>query len=203
MNQALMSQSHLVILLHGYGGAGYMWKDMVPFLQSPGFIFTYPNGFETMRGGYMWYELYDNETGIDEDRLALDTEKNRAKLLTLVTQLATQHSIPLSHVILAGFSQGGMIALDLALHHDELNHAIVFGGMMPNPPHQHTLASQKKILFLHGIKDDIVPYTKAEEAHKFLENLGYHSTLLDRPLLGHSIDAIQLNQAKLWLEEHF
>ena len=99
---------YLLVMLHGWG-ANY--QDFVPFakvLNFPGFGYFFPNApfnhFQ-LPGGKAWYALENKEfTGLEE---------SRSLLREWLISLESSTGVPLNRTILAGFSQGGAMTLDV------------------------------------------------------------------------------------------
>ena len=110
-----------VIWLHGLGADGHDFEPIVPELRLPSslplrFVFPHaPVRSVTLNGGMpmrAWFDLYSLDKGgpLDEDGI-------RASIETLVALINREHDrgIPYERIVVAGFSQGGAIALGAVL----------------------------------------------------------------------------------------
>jgi phospholipase/carboxylesterase len=159
----------LIVLLHGWGANAQDLASLAPLLNLPEYQFfcpdapfPHPHVFE----GKMWYDLETSEhTGLRESqRLLSDWLKG----------LESQTGIPLSRTVLAGFSQGGAMTLDVGLGLESsqpLAGLVVFSGYLHSPIDRQTLP-RPPVLMLHGTQDSIVPVTAARQARDTLTQLG-------------------------------
>jgi phospholipase/carboxylesterase len=185
----------LLVLLHGWGSNA---KDMEVLAQAlcqaiPGALALAPQGFETAAaqpGARQWFDV----NGM--------TPANRAKrvaqaLPRLVQWLrdAQQHTdVPPERTVLAGFSQGASMAVELALAHDGLaSRVLAFAGRCATPPER---APQRTVLhFLLGAADPLISAEQAQATVERLRALGGEATLDLAAGLGHGIDAALLDAA--------
>ena len=160
-----------VILLHGYGGDGedismltLNWKR---FLTNT--IFLCPNGHqkcEISPSGFQWFDL-----SVDDENYIINKSKEAEIILNkFIDEVKIKYHIPTSRIILSGFSQGCMIAINLGLiNKEKFNCVIGFSGKIINPQ---DLESRKKnapnVLLVHGDADEVVPVSNILEAKDFL-----------------------------------
>jgi phospholipase/carboxylesterase len=155
----------VVVLLHGWGANSQDLASLVPFLNLPDCEFICPEApfpHPHVPNGKMWYDLEQlNYTGLTESQ----------QLLTdWLTDLESSTGVPLSRTILAGFSQGGAMTLDVGLT-QPLAGLISMSGYLHVQP-QRPIASAPPVLILHGVKDPIVPLGAANQARSVLMGLG-------------------------------
>ncbi|MGL5079652.1 MAG: alpha/beta hydrolase [Waterburya sp.] len=158
--------SHLLVMLHGWG-ANY--QDFVPFakfLNLPGFGYLFPNApFEHFQvpGGRAWYALETPElTGL---------EASRKVLHNWLTSLEDSTGVPLNKTVMAGFSQGGAMTLDVGL---TLPFAAVcsFSGYLHYQPQLQPNQAFPPTLIVHGQQDMTVPLEAATKARDELTKIG-------------------------------
>lgn len=116
----------LIVLLHGYGAPGDDLVDLARFLSlPPGARVLFPEApLALEHGGRAWWpldlELFERRARgerIDRsDELPLRLAEARAELDELLDHAAERLSTPRERMILGGFSQGSMLACDVALH---------------------------------------------------------------------------------------
>jgi phospholipase/carboxylesterase len=158
-----------IIWMHGLGADGHDFEPLVPELLADGlpvlrFVFPHaPVRPVTLNNGYemrAWYDL----TGIDR-RSAEDFDGIRASTHAIGELIAREHKagIPAARIALAGFSQGGA----MALHSCYLPLAKQFAT-------ERTSASLPTPIFMaHGTQDPVVPFALGEESRRILEGTGY------------------------------
>jgi len=169
-----------VIWMHGLGADGNDFVPVVPELglaRAPGVRFIFPNAPAipvTCNGGYVmpaWYDIYS----LDEAGRRADEAGIRASREAIRTLIARENArgVPASHIVLAGFSQGGAIAYTTGLTHSETLAGIVaLSTYIPAPASlaaEATAANAAIPVFAaHGVEDDIVPLQLGEAARDFL-----------------------------------
>jgi phospholipase/carboxylesterase len=171
-----------VIWLHGLGADG---NDFVPIAQAlhleipVRFIFPHaPIMPVTINSGYAmpaWYDIktpeihqQPDEAGIRRSQMAID------KLI----QHERERGIPPENILLAGFSQGGAIALHTGLRYPEpLAGILALSTYLPlekTIEHERSMANQNiPIMMTHGLWDDIIPITTAEHSKQLMMRMGY------------------------------
>lgn len=158
--------TYLLVMLHGWG-ANY--QDFVPFakmLNFPGFGYLFPNApFEHFQvpGGRAWYGLETKEfTGL---------EASRKILLDWLNSLEESTGVPLNRTIMAGFSQGGAMTLDVGL---TLPLAAVcsFSGYLHYQPEPQSDKTFPPTMIVHGKQDPVVPLEAARKAREELTKIG-------------------------------
>jgi phospholipase/carboxylesterase len=155
----------VVVLLHGWGANSQDLASLVPFLNLPNCEFICPEApflHPHVPNGKMWYDLEQlNYTGLTESQ----------QLLTdWLIDLEGSTGVPLSRTILAGFSQGGAMTLDVGLT-QPLAGLISMSGYLHVQP-QRPVEAAPPVLILHGVKDPIVPLGAANQARSVLMGLG-------------------------------
>ncbi|MGB7274879.1 MAG: dienelactone hydrolase family protein [Geitlerinemataceae cyanobacterium] len=159
----------LIALLHGWGANADDLASLTPLLHLPDYQFLCPEApliHPHVPQGKMWYDLETSEhKGLPESQ----------RLLTnWLKGLESQTNVPLSKTILAGFSQGGAMTLDVGL---SLENAPPLAGLVVFSGYLHATIDRKTtirppVLMLHGTQDPIVPVTAARQARDTLTQLG-------------------------------
>jgi phospholipase/carboxylesterase len=194
----------VVIWLHGLGADGSDFVPIVDELDFPGldrvrFIFPHAGALPvTINGGMQmraWYDILQADLSRRVDgKGVLESVERIANLIS--NQLAGD--IRLSDIVLAGFSQGGVIALHTAM---QLNLAVA--GVMALStylPMRETIdVEQKQNVFLaHGIDDGIVPYAEALSSLDWLRDKGHQVEWHQYPMM-HSVCAEEIADINNWL----
>ena len=157
---------YLLVVLHGWG-ANY--QDFVPFakvLNLPNFGYMFPNApFEHFQvpGGRAWYALENKDfTGLAE---------SRQLLLDWLNSLEASTGVPLERTIMAGFSQGGAMTLDVGLTLP-LAAACSLSGYLHYEPQIQSDRTYPPTLIVHGTQDPVVPLQAATKARDELTKIG-------------------------------
>ncbi len=173
-----------VIWLHGLGADGNDFAGIVPQLSLPPqmsirFIFPHaPIQAVTINGGMemrSWYDILTMEFTDREDEVGL--EQARSLVTSIITQ-QNQQGIASSNILLAGFSQGGAVALHTVLRHPEaLGAVLALSTYLPFPDKledaKHKSNQNTSILMAHGEYDPIIPIALAKQSKQHLDHLGY------------------------------
>lgn len=177
------SPVYSVIWMHGLGADG---NDFVPVVGEFGlqgapvrFVFPHaPMRPVTINGGYVmraWYDITYEDLSLKEDEKGV--RESQAAVQTLIAREAARGVKP-EHVVLAGFSQGGAIALQTGLRHAQrLAGILALSTYLPLPDkvEQERNAANRDVpvLMAHGSEDPIVPLKLAQASCSRLLTLGY------------------------------
>lgn len=171
-----------VIWLHGLGADGYDFAPVVEALQPlPHIRFILPHAPElavTLNQGYVmpaWYDIFSSDIASRQDESGIRASQSQIESLINREKL---RGIASSRVLLAGFSQGGAIALHTGLRHSEplagilaLSTYLPLHDMLPEEQHQENIRTP--IFMAHGRFDEIIPLSVAEHSRNFLQTCGY------------------------------
>jgi phospholipase/carboxylesterase len=195
-----------VIWLHGLGADGNDFCPIIPELNVPEvlavrFVFPHANQIPiTINGGMVmrgWYDI----TSIADISDAADIPGIQAsinKISTLIDQQITL-GIPAEKIILAGFSQGGVIAVNAALQYPQkVAHIIALSTYMPAWDHfkQKTKPQNKltPVLQAHGSFDPVVPFFAGKLLKENLEENGnpvvFHNYPMEHQVCADEIQVI-------------
>jgi phospholipase/carboxylesterase len=172
-----------VIWLHGLGADGHDFEPIVPELdlpEAPQVRFVFPHAPVrpvTLNQGMRmraWYDIFRLGGG-PEDEAGIRASEGLLK--GLIGKEKTR-GIPASKIVLAGFSQGGAIALQAALRYPErLAGVLALSTYLPLAGHVEKERSEQNrstpIFMAHGTYDDIIPVHRADDSRRLLEKLGY------------------------------
>jgi len=176
-----------VVVLHGWGASG---DDLVPLaeaLNRPGVRFFVPAGpLPEMGGGRAWWHLDPNTRPphAESDRVPVgfrgtpEVMAARAAVQALIATIIDRHAP--SSVALVGFSQGGMLAIDVALagaprveRVAALSSVLLVDSVEAlNAPH----ASRPHFLLSHGRRDPVLAFAAGSRAKDLLEQHGFPVT---------------------------
>jgi len=173
-----------VIWLHGLGADGHDFEPIVPELVRPGeralrFVFPHaPIRPVTLNGGFAmraWYDIASLERPAPEDEAGI--RASQATVEALIRRENTR-GIPVGRIVLAGFSQGGSLALFAGTRYGEklagimgLSCYLLLAGRLTA---ERSAANQSTPIFLaHGLQDPIVAPVLGEHARTVLEAAGY------------------------------
>jgi phospholipase/carboxylesterase len=191
-----------VIWLHGLGADGHDFEPIVPELRLPGeagvrFVFPHaPLRPVTINGGYVMRAWYDIKT-LDLDRM-VDEEDLETSRMELDAWIRHERSrgIPSERIVVAGFSQGGAIALYGGLQFAEpLGGILALSCYHPFPRFIRERGSKENasvpIFMAHGTEDPLVPVALAVATVSVLRECGYEPTFRTYPM-PHSVSAEEI-----------
>ena len=194
-----------VLWLHGLGADGHDFEPIVPELRlrkPVRFVFPHaPIQAVTINGGMQmraWYDIFQFGGGLEDEKGIRASQK-------LLEKLIEAQPVPPEKVILAGFSQGGAIALQTALRYPKRLAGVM--ALSTYLPIAATLASERSeanaqipIFMAHGQHDDIIPIQRAQQSKDFLEKLGYRAEWHQYPM-PHSVCGEEVRDISAWLSK--
>lgn len=198
-----------VIWLHGLGADGHDFEPLVRqwgLADELGARFILPHApvqAVTLNGGMRmraWYDIYDLSFDGRED--ATGIERARDHLLALVEQEQAR-GVRSENILLAGFSQGGAVALHTALRHAQPLAGVL--GLSAYLPLRGRLAEERRadparlsIRMDHGLQDTVVPYTAAQQSVDFLRAEGFQVDF-NTYRMEHSLCPEQIDSLRDWI----
>ncbi len=205
-----------VIWLHGLGADGHDFEPIVPYLglaKELGVRFVFPHAPKravTINMGLImpaWYDIRDATLMVSQDARGL---RESASLIRDLIDREIGRGVPGHGIVLAGFSQGGAVALYVALRHPgplagvvALSCYLVGGddpGMASDDPGTATgdAAKDLKIFQAHGTEDPVVPIERGLEARDRLLGLGCDVEWREYPV-GHEVHPDEIQAVGDWL----
>ena len=201
--------SGCVIWMHGLGADASDFEPIVPMLslhQSLKFIFPNApirpitiNGGAEMRG---WYDIDPGAPLAGGE----DIEASAAAIAKLI-ETEIDKGIPASQIALAGFSQGGVIALHLGLAYTRQ-----LAGIMALSTYLHdheNIANrldfanvETPVFMAHGLSDPMIPITRAITARETLLGLNY-AVEWHEYAMGHQVCPQEIQDIATWLNQIF
>jgi len=199
----------IIIFMHGVGSDGENLLPIADFFVDvfPNGLFIAPNGPEDFMHsgpGYQWFQLYDNHgQRLHRSQLISGVEHAAKTVSKYITELLKQHDLPFKDVILVGFSQGSMTAIQTAITMPQQVGAVVAfsGGLIKDEFHTPEIRSKPPICLIHGEKDDVVPIERSITSAEVFEKFGIPHELHKIAHLAHSIDINGINLAKEFLRK--
>ncbi|MCH2354084.1 MAG: alpha/beta hydrolase [Pseudomonadales bacterium] len=198
--------SGTVIWLHGLGADGHDFEPIVPELNLDvpiRFVFPHaPKRSVTINGGMemrAWYDIDPGSplSGTDEIRMS-------AAAVQELVDVENHNGMPTDRIVLAGFSQGGVVALHLGLRTESR-----FAGLMALSTYVHDhenvgtevsfVSIDTPIFMAHGIADPMIPITRAVTSREALTALNYQVDWREYGM-GHHVCPEELVDIKGFLE---
>ena len=203
------SPTACVIWMHGLGADGNDFVPVVPELGLPKtlairFVFPHaPMRPVTINAGMVmraWYDVLDLGGSRREDEAGV--RASQAQIEALIAREKSRE-IAARNIVLAGFSQGGAMALQTGLRHPERLAGIM--ALSCYLPLAGTLAAEASsanrdvpIVMAHGLYDDLIPIAGARGSRDLLLRLGYQVTWREYPM-PHSVCGDEITDIAGWL----
>jgi phospholipase/carboxylesterase len=198
-----------VIWLHGLGDSGAGFAPVVPLLNLPHdntirFIFPHaPEQPVTLNNGFVMPAWYDIKNSDLHNRADMDGVLHSENSIRALIQEQIDNGISANNIVLAGFSQGGVMSLFTGLRFEQkLAGIMALSCYLPIkdqlPTELSTANKNTPILQHHGKVDDVVPMSSGKMANDLLNSAGY-STQWKEYTMAHSVLPEQLNDIGVWL----
>lgn len=206
-----------VIWLHGLGADGHDFEPIVPELRLPDTLplrFVFPhapvrpvtiNGGMSMRA---WYDIISLDRGGPVDEAGI---RASGEIATALVRREQERGIPAGRIVLAGFSQGGAIALHAALRYPErlaglmaLSTYLPLASSFDEEVVQNAAAANRDIpIFMaHGSFDPMLPMQMGAESRDLLTAFGFAVAWHSYPM-AHAVCAEEIAHIRTWLLEVF
>jgi phospholipase/carboxylesterase len=198
---------HSIIWLHGLGADGEDFVGVAEQMHLPvpmRYIFPHaPKNPVTINGGFVmrsWYDIADIDIAAKQDVAGINA--SQIEIEKFIAQEKAR-GIAGENIFLAGFSQGGAIAL-----HTGLRHPAKLGGILALStylPLADTLskevslsAKNTPVFFAHGRQDPVVPYSLGKQSAEKLQQHG-HQVEWHEYAMPHAVCAEEISDIESWL----
>ncbi len=196
-----------VIWLHGLGADGHDFESIIPELRLPQtakirFIFPHaPIRKVTINGGYAmraWYDIVGDAIQHDPDIKGM--QESVAQVEELIED-EIKSGVSSSRIIIAGFSQGGAIALLVALQSSRsLAGVLALSTYLPDVDRENEINTSIPYLMMHGTSDFVVPIDLARKSFDKLKALGVDAEWHEYDM-AHSLCQQQILKISDWMKE--
>jgi len=200
-----------VVWLHGLGADGHDFEPIVPYLgldRGLGVRFVFPHApprAVTINMGLImpaWYDIRGGDLGRDQDAEGI---RRSADQVSALIARENERGVPAGRIVLAGFSQGGAIALHVGLRHPERLAGIMalstYLVLAETLDAERAPANEANAVFqAHGELDPMVPIARGEAARDRLRALGYPVVWRSYPM-GHEVCPEEMAEIGAWLAD--
>lgn len=202
-----------VIWLHGLGADGHDFEPIVPELKLDGHLelrFVFPHApvrEVTVNNGIAmraWYDILSFDRSGPQDEAGI---RDSSVLLEELIERERQRGIPCERIVVAGFSQGGAIALHTALRFPHrLCGILALSSWLPlGETLEHEVIGNDDaqpadvpILMAHGTFDPMLPLKLGADSRRALEAAGYTVEWHEYPM-AHAVCAEEIAEIRGWL----
>jgi phospholipase/carboxylesterase len=198
---------HSIIWLHGLGADGGDFVGVAEQMNLPVAVrYIFPHAAKhpvTINGGFVmpsWYDIADIDIAAKQD--AAGIRASQAEIEKFIDQEKTR-GVATENIFLAGFSQGGAVALHTGLRHPaRLGGILALSAYLPlaDTLSQEVSLSAKNtpIFFGHGRHDPVVPYELGRLSADKLQQHGYQIDWHEYAM-PHSVNPAEISDIEHWL----
>ena len=196
----------LMILLHGWGASAAAMAPLAMALRAefPQAALLAPEGFEPVDGalaGRQWFQMNGSDGPLTEANRPARVAAVLPRLADWVRAAQAATGVGPAATALVGFSQGAVIALELAQLHDGLaGRVLSFSGRYATLPDR--ALAQTTLHFFHGATDSVIPAAQARLAMERLAALHGDATIDIAAGVGHELPAALVRCAIERLRTH-
>ncbi len=203
-----------VIWLHGLGDSGHGFAPIVPELRLPaghGIRFIFPHAPEqpvTINNGMVmrsWYDIKSLDlNAVDGSRADEAGVRQSAAAVHKLLDKVIASGVPSERIVLAGFSQGGVIALHLLPRLPYKIAGVMALSTYMSAPHllkaeMNAVNKQTPVLVAHGLMDNVVPVAAGQAAFNSLKYAGYPVKWLEYRMQ-HSVCAQEVDDLSRFIQ---
>lgn len=201
--------SHSVIWLHGLGADGHDFEAIVPELDlapDHGIRFIFPHAPQmpvTINNGYVmraWYDIVSPDLRQAEDEQGI---RHSAQQLEALIKYEMDRGVKSNNIVLAGFSQGGVIALHTGLRYSRklagimaLSTYIALPDTLANE--RHDANTNIPVFMAHGREDPVIPAQQGIDSRDVLLAEGHAVEWHDYPMQ-HAVCGEEIAHISAWL----
>ena len=192
----------LIVLLHGFGANMHDLAGLASSIDSRSYVYLCPNaplpiqlgpGFT----GYAW-------TPLPGEKTLQDVRRAEDAVTAFVEEMMRTLGVEAGRVLLAGFSQGGMMTYQVGLPRPK-----IFAGLAAlsaRIDEREELLGRlpaersQRIFIAHGVHDPLIPVEAGRESKDFLRMAGYDPTYREYPM-AHQITDDVIDDLSFWIRE--
>jgi thioredoxin 1 len=190
-----------LLLVHGFGADERDLGGLLPYLDPEGrFATVLPRGTLAAPPGFAW-----SDCGLPVDEMGAGFTEALDQLDELLDQAAEEQGLPRDEAVVAGFSQGGGLALALGLRGSDRPHPLAVVAMSPVLPPSGLAeadwdaATKIPVLLQHGTQDPLVPVARTRDLARDLEARRVPLVFSEYPM-AHQVALESVQEARAWLD---
>src|SRR4029079_5881287 len=195
----------VLLLVHGYGADERDLGGLLPYLDPEGhFLTVLPRGPVAAPPGFAWYDIGAVSGGAPgaSDVTFVDSLR---ELDDLLAAGCAEHGKPRAEAVIAGFSQGGALALALGLQRTDRARPAAILAMSTYLPdvegveYDWAAARSQPVLVQHGTEDPLIPVERGRDLARTLEANGVPVVYGEYPM-AHQVALESVQQGHEWLD---
>lgn len=200
-----MAVKPVLFLLHGYGSNEEDLFDLSATMDGRYTVYSLRAPLALENGGFGWYRLH----WTDDKKIVYDykeAKKSREKVMAFILEVCRSRKLDSSAVYLLGFSQGAMLAYDIALSSPgKIKGVLALSGRLIEESKQQCSNWKKfqttSFFIAHGNFDNVIPFQEAELARDFLKTKGVAELEFRSYSMQHVLNGQELNDIRVWLKK--
>tara|TARA_B100001115_G_scaffold172484_1_gene155734 strand:+ start:2938 stop:3615 length:678 start_codon:yes stop_codon:yes gene_type:complete len=210
IGETIENSDSTVIWLHGLGANGYDFEPVAKILRANGRRFVLPHAPSmpvTINGGIRmpaWYDILSLDPAArDVPRESQEDVYSSAKLVNSLIETEIKNGISEDRIVLAGFSQGGALALHIAVRSKyNLAGIIALSCYLPiREKFESELNNISIPIFqAHGRFDMVVPYFSGLYTHELLTSKSIQINWKEYQI-GHEVSNEEISDISSWLDD--
>ena len=189
----------VIILLHGYGSNMKDLASLSEYIEDDGNLYVSINApiklVDFGAQSFAWFEIGPIE---DMEQRKYSVQKSTDLILNTINHIINVFNTDSTPIVLAGFSQGGMMAMNIALTSDQKfdGVAALSSRLITNPSNK---INNLNFFISHGTKDNVIDISEGHNTRDLLEKYG-HNVKYKEYDMGHEISADCLTDFTIWLK---
>ena len=193
----------LLVLMHGVGSNEQDLFGLAPQIPERFHVLSLRAPFRMGPGSHAWFD-FSVEPGGARSINEVQEAESRALLAKTVETAAQQLGVAPEHVVVGGFSQGGIMALSLLLTQPALMraamvwHSRLLSQVLPFAAPADALRG-KQLWLSHGTHDNVIPLAHAQAIAHHMATLPVTVTYREFPG-AHEIRPAELSATVTWLD---
>lgn len=196
-----------IIWMHGLGADGHDFESVVEELNIPDTRFILPHApyrAVSINNGYQmraWYDIFGLELNSQQDEVGI--RESQSQIETLITKEMAR-GVPANHIVLAGFSQGGAIALHTAIRQPRrLAGVLALSTYLPLKPRlepeMNPANAHLPIFMAHGTFDNVISLEVSKVSAALLKQHEFALSWHEYPM-AHSLCMEEIADIRSYLE---
>lgn len=193
------NSEYALVMIHGYGQSGARMKGMESQLKSvlPHTALYFPTAPDNGPwGGYQWFAIPRMGAQMSDmamyEKMMKDALKNTQYLHDLIDEIHKTQNIPYENISVAGFSQGGLMALLTGLTNEHLlNKVTSFSGvplLFTKDFTKSKIVSAPDILIIQGDNDVVIPVNSFQMTMDTLQSVDIEPELEIMRYMSHEMN---------------
>jgi len=193
----------VLLILHGYGADERDLGGLLPYLDPEGkFVTVLPRAPHAAPPGFSWFDMASG----DPESIRQGQLDALAQLDDLLDATCEEHGLSRSEAVVAGFSQGGGLALMLGLRRSDRPHpagVLAMSAFVPTETLDDEVdwdaAASIPVLLQHGTNDPMIPAQRARDLAQVLAEHDVPLVFTEYPM-AHEVALESMQQARGWLD---